>query len=426
MLTASATQAPQTVYLNSWSAKSATGNSNQLIFSFPESIQKAPHDLVYAKLTSFVSYNSFANISESQRNNKLQIINCFYNAATSTNSLGIAPGGKFTITTNITIPDNHYSSTSLLAYLNSVCNQQMNVSPTNWVTNSNSTQSILFLGLGYNGLNNTAATTPVTGFILSSDAGKFAISAAGTGTTNNAYLKTYTTGNITVDPYVYMGVYLAENDNTRGCMQLLGLSNNNVSTPYVFRGINSINPDSSKNIDYRGFGFTFNQSSVPNPIQPKTLSYVFNLAGPAILYFTIDNVPTNSLSNDTFMNVKNIIASIPVNGYYDGQICYTPENSEYDYVQDLDTNSFTVTIYDQYQNIVDFRGISWQASLQFLTKTNVAEDTFNRKTANLSSKVIYDTGVPTIHNKQFSKPNAYGGNSTLGGLYRPLKRKNEM
>lgn len=402
-----AAQAPQTIYLNSLAARGSVGSANQLVFNFVDPIDHVGSDILYAKITSFSAFNSFSNVIRSSGNNMLKVLNVFYNASSTTNSLGAPAFSYFTILNTIIVPDGHYTNSTLQAYLNTRLATQQTVTGANWT--SNTTTAILYLGFGFSGTNNATTTTAISSVVLSGDVGKYSINAAGTGSSFNTYTKTYTSGSIATDPFAYAGVYLIDDEDTVGLMRIMGCSNANVDTPLVYNNM-------------RGVGFQFSPNVLPTPVMPKELPYIYNLAGPETLYITIDTLANNSRSNDGFMNSKNIVGAIPVNAYYQGLILYDSANDRYDLVNGIDTTTMTVTIYDEKKNIVDFRGGSWQAELQIITKSNAKDDHFNKQTANHSTNIMYDVGQPEIHNRITKRQNPYGGMDMRAGLYRPQKR----
>lgn len=351
------------VYLNSNLEDTANAQANKVDFKFINPIN--PHDGIsaYVTLSQFTAFNTFASISASQRNNVVKVVNVMYNAIT----------GVYDYTTyfqRYVIPDNRYTAVTLFALLNSKLTKSVlpNVQGINWysdqVTNGDivTDYSYLFIGLGFNGENNMFTSTPVQGFGLDpNDEGRAIISAASiAGSSNgNAYQKNYIPGpnsGVNYDPLVYAGVYLVVDSETYGFMQSLGFIGGGVTPEYI------------PNTPYSGFGFTFNILDTPAPTPQPSLdaSFAYQLFGPWMLYFCIDGLTVNTRCNDEQLDQSNVIGTIPVEAFYGGLINYQltmPEVQRFKSKPDF--TSFMVSIYDQNKQLVDFRGGSWTAKLDF-------------------------------------------------------------
>lgn len=334
-------QSSFTIFLNSASATASSPTSNELLFSFAKPLIKQPDDIAYASLQSFQSYNTFPTVGQYLKNNVVKIINRMYNAT----------NGTYTdYLTRIVIPDDHYDGGSLMAFLNTNCQRQIQVFGANWTSTVAGT-SFLYLGLGFSGQNNAAASTPIQGFITDPlDSGRTYIQS-GVNTYENAYEKTYTSGSIATDPYVYAGVYLVDDAETHEFMICMGFANR-------------YNPPVAATSGIYGYGYTFPLTINPIiPQDPVRSPYVINLAGPSNLYFTCDELSNNSRHNDPMMDSKSILGTIPVNSYYGQYINFQQQNPVKQMLDELDTMSFVVTIYDQNNKIVDFRGTAWTAEI---------------------------------------------------------------
>lgn len=386
-------QAPQSVFLNSSFAQGASSTSNQLSFTFNTPLTKEPDDLVYIALTQFMSFNTFANISQVQKNNVLKVVNVMYNAVT---------GQRQNYEKRFEIPDDRYDVTSLGEYLNSICHYQVEVKGANWT--SSSTKSFLYLGFGFNGKNHDTAILPIQSFTISATDGQVSLNSAVT-SFSNAYTKTYTSGgSITNDPYVYEGLYLLYDEETEGFMKASGFSTKFVKIPNIGNG-------------YQGFGYNFPLYKAPTVQTRVTSPFPINLAGPFLLYMTIDSLGNNSRCNDPTMDNFNIISTIPVDVFYGQCISFSPSNTTYQLLDDLNTSNFSITFYDQDRRLVDFRGGHWTACLHFITKTLASSDRINRETANNSIGYYpaLDQSRALVQQKK-RKQNPYGGVRHTQGL----------
>lgn len=353
------------VYLNSSLEDSANTNANKIDFRFVTPIN--PHDGVaaYVTLSQFTAFNTFASISAAQLNNVVKVVNVMYNALT----------GVYDCTTYLqryVIPDNRYTAVTLFALLNanltkSVLPQGFQVGEINWYSNETTTDSIttqysyLYLGMGFDGLNNMFTSTPVEGFALDpDDEGRVAVSAATfEGNTNgNAYQKQYISGygGVSSDPLVYAGVYLVVDDETAGFMTSLGFIGKGVSANFI------------PNTPYKGFGFTFPITASPAPPPPPPISgaFAYQLFGPWMLYFCLDGLTVNTRCNDEQLDQSNIIGCVPVEAFYGGLISYQLTAPQFQrFKSPADFTTFTISIYDQNKMLVNFRGGSWTAKLDF-------------------------------------------------------------
>lgn len=384
-------QAPQTLFLDSFDGGSSTSTSNQINLSFATPLTKEPSDLVYVTLGSFTSFNTFPSISQNQGNNVCKILNVMYNAVTGVYD--------YSRVKRVIIPDDHYDVNTLVAYLNKNGNYQETVTftgATPWTTTVGGA-SILYLGFGFDGTNNIVGTTPILGFAVTPDNSRIVIQPPVTAA-ENAYSKVYNTGySITNDPYVYAGLYLIVDNETSGFMESIGYSNKFTASP-------QITPS------YSGYGYNFSTS-----VTPTTTSFtliigqqVIALSGPWMLYFTIDNMSTNSRCNDNLMDQLNIVDTIPVEAYYGGMISYQASLPKYQLVGDLNTVTLTVSIYDQNRKLVDFRGTQWKASLHFITKTN-ARDLMDMQQNNQSKSITYTPDLPPTLSNSKKRENPFGG-----------------
>jgi hypothetical protein len=351
------------LYLNSNLEDSANSTANKVDFRLQGPINSADGVYGYVTLSQFSAFNTFASISAHQQNNVVKCVNVMYNAIT----------GVYDYTTYMqryVIPDNRYTAVTLFALLNGVFtrNQLLNSNQgQNWYSQAVSTDivnnpivysSYLYLGFGFNGQNNLTCTTPVQGFSLNpDDEGRMVISpAAVLGSTNgNPYTKIYTSGSIQNDPFVYAGIYLVSDSETAGFMSSLGFIGKDVVAQYI------------PNTPLQGFGFTFPTTINPVPPQaPLAASFAYQLFGPWLLYFCLDALTVNTRCNDESLDQSNIIGTIPVEAFYGGLISYhltMPESQRFKSPPDF--TNFMVSIYDQNKRLVDFRGGSWTAKLDF-------------------------------------------------------------
>ena len=238
MQTATPSQAPQTVFLNSAFADTTSSTMNGLNFNLKKPLFREEGDIVYCSLSKFETKNTFPNFSAAQRNNTLKILNVMYNANTQTYS---------NIIKIITIPDGRYDSSSLLLYLNPQLAYTQSAGTVNW-TSTNGGGTNLFLGFGFSGTNGAFTEPSIPGITLGSpDYGYFVANAAGTGTVGNIYSKTYSSGDYTTDPAIYIGVYFIADDSTIGFLNDMGIVSRYNGNPPLIQNSGG----------YSGFGFTF-------------------------------------------------------------------------------------------------------------------------------------------------------------------------
>ncbi len=401
---------PIPIFLNSFLEATGESTANRITFNFRRPIVTEPNTETYVALSQFTAFNTFTSISANQGNNVFQIVNVFYDAVDKVYDYT-------TYSRRFVIPDNRYSISSLFAYLNDICTYQVQVTDANWynyTTTGAVHESWLNLGFGFNGENNTATQTPVIAFsVEDKDNGICQLFPADfTGNTfGNPYEKTYTIGDIESDPYVYAGVYLVSNPETVGFLTTMG---------FLTQG--KI-PQAIANTPLSGVGFTFNVLGAPfsapafTPPNPFYAPGSYNLFGPSLLYFTIDGLSSGSRSNDSQLDNVNIINSIPISTFSDGLISFNNQSPYKVKLQSpTDFTSFSVTLYDEVGNVVDFRGGKWQARLDFtfqLQKDFTFQSMF---TANPEDAPRTDSRIPIQQRQSLKRGNPFGGVSSAIGF----------
>jgi hypothetical protein len=399
MEVAIARQAPFALYLNSKFASASTSTGNGITFSFAKPLYKDPDDLMYVKLSHFTTFNTFTNISQYQGNNILKVLTQFRNNVT-----GAVDNSNIQ---TITVPDGRYDINTLVAYLNANCNSQLQVDNTAFTTND-AGEAYLYLGLGFDGSNNSQCTTPILGFVATEGSSRVLVSPAMNSNTS-AYLKDYNIGySISNDPYAYMGVYLLVDDVTEGLMEVLGFTNLSIVDPVIASGLS-------------GYGYQFATSAAPNTdtMNPSQLvsPYVINLAGPMVVTMVADSIQNNSRSSDTFMDQQNVIGEIPIASYYGSIINYRNPSDDVTLVDHLDTVTLVITFYDQNNKLVNFQGGIWTAKLQFTMKSDAKKNLIDQQTANVANTYVapVDTSYAVSRKKQ--KANDYGGLSLRPSVF---------
>lgn len=402
---------PLSIYLNSALEDSSNSSGNRITFSFKESVEYDQEVVPFITLSQFTAFNTFASISSLQKNNKLKIVNVFYNAQSNLYDYS-------TFVRTITIPDNRYTANTLLQYLNSVANYQVTVTGVDWYSTS-SQQAVLFLGLGYTAPGSFNSSTSVQGFALSpQDSSRMCILNGEYSSTQNPYVKAYINGSSPLyDPYQYAGLYLVEDAETTGCMTALGFSNATNRLPYI------------PNTPLRGIGWSFEvqtptTTSMPNypnaiGINPATSAFTYNLFGPWLLYFCIDGLSTNSKCNDESLDQNNILASIPITSFGSGLISYEPQINQPQALRSIMSfNSFSITIFDEKKNLVDFRGGTWTAKIDFSFKMKASHNFIHSISAQPADPPIQSTGTTVQQREQLKRGNPYGGTSFNKGFLR--------
>lgn len=404
MQTATPSQAPQTVFLNSAYADNTNDTMNGLNFNLKRPLFREEGDIVYCSLSKFESKNIFFNISQAQQNNIIKVLNVMYNANTQT---------YFNIIKIVTIPDGRYDESSLLVYLNPLLAYTQATSGANW-TSTNGGGSNLFLGFGFSGTNGSFTETAIPGMVVSTpDYGVMAINAAGTGSTGNIYSKTYVSGSYSTDAYIYTGVYFIADESTIGFLNDMGLQSRYGTLP----------PPIQNSGGYKGFGFTFpSLSATPSPTMPLTASTIFDLGGPSNLTIVIPELGVSSLTNSSYLDGKPILGSALVTVPYQWQFSYQQTYQNYQAMTGLNSalNNLSVFIYDQESHLVDFRGEPWTMEINFMTLSNAKDDTLHKATANINSTLGPYTGVTNVNSHLESNP--YGGTSMIGSLHHHHKR----
>lgn len=398
METAIVHQAPQSIFLNSKFANTSSSSSNQLNFSFKRALTKEQGDLCYIALANFTTFNTFPSISQNQGNNVCKIMNIMYNAVTKTYD--------YSRVKRLVIPDDRYDINSLSLYLNTYGNYQELVALDGtgavWTSDPTGTNAYLYLGFGFNGLNNVNTTTPILGFIPGTESGKLALQPALTLNTS-AYNKIYTSGSLANDQYAYAGVFLIIDNETEGFMESIGFSSKFTPAPLISN-------------NYKGYGIVMPVNAPPSYQGVCNAPLVVALQGPWLLYMSIDSLANNSKCNDMTLDQLNIVASIPINNYYGACIDYTLSFDQYQLLEDLNASSFSVTFYDENRKIVDFRGGQWCACLHIITKSNAKDDLTNRISSNTVTSFSPAVYQPRTVTNQLKRPNPYGGSSSLGRL----------
>lgn len=403
---ASTERDPLSVFVNSKLEAPSNTTANDIQFSFHEPVYYESELIPHVKLLNFQTMNTFANISAAYKNNQVQIVNLMYNQVTK-----VYDDTSYRI--NITIPDSHYSIDTLFAFLNAQCNKQVNISGQNWTTYNGVAGSTLFLGLGFSGTGSPQSSSAVPGFAISgSDTGLACFFPPWwQGNTNgNPYQKYYTT-TAAQDLTYYAGVYLIVNDDTAGFMTMLGFI-----TPGNYPG--AIYNSPSK---LQGVGFSFPVTPAVNPVAPLSFTtgpLVFNTFTPSLIYFTVDQLSSNSRCSDEVLDQKNILGTIILDEGYGRVINY--ENKTADgYVvlkSDVQFTSLTVSLYDENARKLDFRGGRWAATLHFIFMNNERNKTFTDETAMTSNQYNMHPGLSHGLTQQLNRPHRLGGASVQGGL----------
>lgn len=383
-------QEPLPIYLNS-SQESTDTSQNNVNVSYRNPIQIDPEEIGLVTLANFQAFNTLANVTKSIGNNVVTILNSFRNNTT---------GDTFVYEKTITLPDGRYSTDSLFEVLNAQCNWQVTVTGANWTSDEAETESILYLGFGFNGQNNAFCSTPLLGFALNPTdpclIAYFPATFQGT-TDGNAYQKSYTSGSISTDPFAYTGVYLKLTDATSRFLSMMGF---NVKQPQSIDG------------GYFGFGYAFSYNGLPNPVAPQSPSLCYNLSGPSLLYFTLDTMSTGSRHNDENMDSRNIIGIIPIDVPYGGMISYTQSFDQYSMVKSqMSYTSMRIVLYDQDGQQVDFRSQrGWTACLHLIFKGNSRNNTQMIAPSDNLGQYAVDTSA-RIHHGAHRAPHPLGGTS---------------
>ncbi len=343
---------PITIYISSVNNNNVntSGVNNPLTFTFSPPVSGGEDAMHFLSLKQFVSYNSFYNVSASNKNNIIKMLNIIYNAVTY----------EYDFTTylqRIVIPDGHYDNTSLNAYLNSVVSSQLNITSqvqssegAQWWNYTDPTlgeQAWLYTGFGFSGQYNDAFTAPISAYVTDN----IDTALVDFYPPNNTVLThNYTSGSLANDCFCYAGLYMLYDEETSPFFNVMG--------------IDASQCENLPNTQNTLIGFGFNQ--LPNTVPNGSYligNNVINLGGPTILYPHFQIQTTNSRAADINLNKKNLIGSIPVNAPYANSIYYVNPYPDWHYCPNLNISQMTIEILDQNYNAVDFRGSPWQMSI---------------------------------------------------------------
>lgn len=336
---------------------------SDVTWTMQESITAADDNFTaVVSIHSMIFNNSFSNIV-TDVNDRLKVLSTFtVNGALDYNII------------DIIVPPGQYNVDSLVAYLNTSCNNL----------------NIFYYGLGVNG----NSTYP--GFEVDPDNLRVIMYSPTAGTTG--VLGTYNAS------HVYTGFYLIADAVTTPLLNTLGLLEIRADgTPANTTRINATNT-----LAYQCIGFTVlnggansKYSLQPVYITPTSLEQVqlmavntTELQGPGALSVSWEVATSNARESYNHLSTGNTIAIVPVTGSYGYRCVYEPNNPFKCIIPNFNVNQFHITIRDcETGNYVDFQGSDWVLNLviEFFEMDNVHK-------SEQANEGYYRNVMPNMHN----------------------------
>jgi hypothetical protein len=319
-----------------------------------------PNFTAVVSLYSMIFYNTFANITKS--NKTLKVITTY-----NVNGVPFTP-----IIKTVVLPEGHYDLTTLLDYLNTagVCNS---------VGLYNNGASVFYAGLGGQTTQTTAAVaanpTPILNttatfgdsfLVNSQDNSKLQLNSANAGGGPWGVW----------DPlFEYTAVGLVYDDDTRGCMSTLGFTDFTYgnSKPTNIASIVGTNLEGIVIPVYHGSG-----ASKYRYVSPVAAGYTttvveqgvssvvnaINLGGPPCISVSWEQLPQAARNSYDQLSATDTFAIVPLAGAYGTKNVYQPALPFKVLVPNFSANEFHIRIKNSATGqLVDFQNIDWMLNI---------------------------------------------------------------